>query len=183
MVVSNDGELIAYGAGVPPAFVTDSGMAEIWALHVVLTETPFIPRIVTDYLGVMSVARAGTAAATSVSSANARLWKMIAHQLDGDITQLTDHVVWMPAHQTAAAIGTRLKSDSRTITSLDFRANRLVDRLALHFATQSREAKWGEVMVSRTKAAAKHALMALGKVTLEASNHKVNVVGTAALAS
>ena len=177
VVVSSDGELIAYGAGVPPAFVTDSGMAEIWALHVVLAETPFIPRVVTDYLGVISVAKTGTAAATAASSANARLWKMIAHQLDGDITQLSSRVVWMPAHQTAAVIGTRLKSDNRTVTSLDFRANRLVDKLALHFAAQSQEAKWGEVMVSSTKAAAKHALMAFGKVTFEANNHKIEVVG------
>ena len=177
VVVSDEGELVAYGAGVPPAFVTDSGMAEVWALITVLAESPAIPRIVTDYLGIISTAKAGTSLATAAGAANARLWKMIAHRLDGDITQLAGRVVWMPAHLAAAAISVRLKSDNRTITCLDFRANRLVDKLALHMATQSREAKWGEVMVSSSRAAAKHALTLLGQVTSAANNHKVNVVG------
>ena len=106
-----------------------------------LAEAPFIPRIVTDYLGILNTAKSGTAAATSPSSAIARLWKMIAHRLDGDITQLANHVVWMPAHQSAAAIGSRYKRNNPAISCLDFRANRLVDKLALHFAAQSKGAK------------------------------------------
>ena len=175
VVVSDEGDLVAYGAGIPPAFVLDSGMAEVWALYTVIAEAPFIPRVVTDYLGIVSTARAGTTIATSSQSANARLWKMIAHRLDGDISQLADHVAWMPAHQSAAAIGTRYKSNNRAVSCLDFRANRLVDKLALHCATQSKEAKWGEVMVCSTKAATKHSLKLLGKVTYEANNHAVIV--------
>ena len=102
---------------------------------------------------------------------------MIAHRLDGDITQLVDHVVWMPAHLTSAGIGNRYKSNNKAISCIDFRGNRLVDKLALHSAAQSPEAKWGEVVVSSTKVAAKHALVSLGRVTFAATNHKVEAVG------
>ena len=105
VVVSKEGDLVAYGAGIPPDFVTDSGMAELWAVYTAVAMTPGQHDVVTDCLGILETARRGTAAATTAGSPNARLWKMMAARLDGDISRLADHLVWMPAHQTTAAIG------------------------------------------------------------------------------
>ena len=173
VVVSTSGELLGYGAGTPPDFVTDSGMAEIWAVYSVVAMSPGVPRIVTDYKGIIDTSSRGTAAATTAACPNARIWKMIASCLDSDISTLCEQVIWMPAHLGTAAIGCRTKSNGKEMTSLDWRANRLVDKLALFSSVQTLDAKRGELLVHSAKAAAKHALARLGQVTHEANNHKV----------
>ena len=134
---------------------------------------PFVPNIVTDCKGILDTASRGTAAATAAGSANARIWNILAGYLDGDVSKLADTLVWMPAHQPTSAIGYRVKSDGREMTSLDWRANRLVDHLALHLASPSSDALKGEKLVKSAKAAARHALALLGQVTHKANNHEV----------
>ena len=99
VVVSDAGDLVAFGAGVPPSHVTDSGMAETWAVWIVLEMCSVTPRIITDCLGILNTARSGTALATTGRSPNARTWNLIKQALDGDVTVLADELVWMPAHQ------------------------------------------------------------------------------------
>ena len=131
-------------------------MAATWAVLTVLTLCPCTPQIVTDCLGILDAAKKGTHAASAASFANARLWRMIARRFDGDVSKLGQHLVWMPAHQGQSAIGTRVKSNGRLMTSVDFRANRLVDKLALHFAPPSAGAAAGRKLVASTKIAASH---------------------------
>ena len=142
-------------------------------MYTVVAMSPFIPRVVTDYKGIIDTSSRGTAAATTASCPNARIWNMMAASLDSDISVLREQVIWMPAHQTTAAIGSRIKSDGKEVSSLDWRANRLVDKLALFSAVQSLAARNVEELVHSAKAAARHALARLGQVTHEANNHKV----------
>ena len=90
--------------------------------------------------------------------------------MDGDVTTLADKLVWMPAHQSKAAIGSRFKSDGCRLSSLDYRANRLVDKLALYKAEDNAQARQGEKLVRDVRRAAKVALATLGQVTWAANN-------------
>ena len=175
-VVSDEGDLVAYGAGIPPSFVNDSGMAETWAVWMTIQLCPRQPRIVTDCKGVLDMARAGTAVATAGSSANARIWNLIAQALDQNVTKLADTLVWMPAHQGTGAIGSRYKSNGTRLSCIDFRANRLVDKLALYSTTQTEQARESEKLVNQVKGAAKVALATLGQVTWTANNCKTTEV-------
>ena len=123
----------------------------------------------------MTTARAGTAAATAGSNPNARIWHMITQALDGDVTKLADKLVWMPAHQGTSAIGYIIKSNGKRLSSIDYRANRLVDKLAAHYAKLSPKAKAGEKLVNDVKMAATSALATLGEITWAANNCKTKV--------
>ena len=79
-------------------------------------------------------------------------------------------MVWRPAHQNAAAIGHRIKSNGKRLSCIDFRANRLVDKLAAHFAKPSLKAKEGEKLVNDIRVASTCALATLGQVTWAANN-------------
>ena len=52
--------------------------------------------------------------------------------MDGSINRLAKDglLVWMPAHQTSAAIGVQTLSNGDKLSATDWRANRLVDALA-----------------------------------------------------
>ena len=151
VVVSDSGELIAFGAGIPPSHVTDSGMAEAWALWKVIEMCPHTPRIVTDCLTLLNVAECGTALATNGRSPNARIWRLIARAMDGDVTKLKDCLVWMPAHQSTAAISCRYKSNGHRLNSMDYRANRLVDKLAGYRIKKNYHVRKGEQISKRHK--------------------------------
>ena len=81
----------------------------------------------------------------------------------------------MPAHQSTAAIGNRIKSDGRMLNSVDFRANRLVDKLALHITENNIKARQMEKLVKEVRKAAKAAMATLGQVTWAANNCKLTV--------
>jgi hypothetical protein len=169
--------LVVYGAGIPPGHVTDSGMAELWAVWTAIEMSPAVPRITTDCLGILNTARAGTAAAIAAGNMNARIWRLIAGALDGDITTLDGKLVWMPAHQNQKAIGERFKSNGHRISNIDFRANRLVDKLAAHRHERNAAADKGKQLVKQVRSAAKTALATLGQVTWAANNCEMKVVG------
>ena len=65
-----------------------------------------------------------------------------------------------------------MKSNNRLMTSLDWRANRLADKLALFLNPPTPLEKAGEDLVKSAKAAAKYKLSLLGRVTHEANNYK-----------
>ena len=132
VVAAKNGELVAWGYGAPPHHITDSGLAEAWALQQVLTMVPETLQIFTDCFGLRKTAEAGLAAATTAASPAARIWNMIGNVLDGDLTSLaaSDGLQWIPAHLSFHAIGKQHVHGRSELTSLQWRSNRLVDALA-----------------------------------------------------
>ena len=132
VVATRGGRLVAWGSGIPPDTVDSSAAAEAWALLDCLQSTHNLPRVTTDCASLRSTAAAGKAKATDASNPLARIWCAVAAALDGRTERLvsTGALVWMPAHKSAAAIGAAMKSSGTTLTTLDWRANRLADFLA-----------------------------------------------------
>jgi hypothetical protein len=172
VVVAADGSLAAYGSGVPPWWCMSAAATEAWALYTALAQCPFMPALRTDCLGLLSTAEGGTARATAADKPLARAWVGIAATLDGDITQLVRRrrLVWLPAHQSATAIGNRTLSNGKEMTALDWRANRLVDALAKMAAAVGRMPKALSRLLDSGKAACRHAAALLGVVTHAANN-------------
>ena len=83
-------------------------------------------------MALLTTARSGTAQATHHSRPLARIWTQIGQSLDGTLDDLTGNrnLVWLPAHQTTSAIQKKVLSNGRYMTTVDWRANRLVDALA-----------------------------------------------------
>ena len=107
VVVGADGSLLAFGAGSPPGWCTTAAAAEAWALQEVLQASPEPPCMRTDCQTLLSTLRAGVEAAVDPKRPLARIWKRIAHVLDGDFQALHEagRLVWMPAHCTLSAVG------------------------------------------------------------------------------
>ena len=131
VVVSKAGDLVAWGNGVPPKWTASVADAETWAVAKVLSLNPAPPAVVTDCMSVLHVARAGKARAGSAAMPLARVWSYVLRPLDGDPSALTgDRLTWMPAHKSAKGFRKYKRSDGKTVSSVDWRANRLVDVLA-----------------------------------------------------
>ncbi len=130
VVVSTLGDLLAYGNGVPPQWVHDAAGGEMWAVYTVAQLNPTMPAVVTDCLGIVRKLMDGLAADTTAKKRLARIWNMLSHILDGDAEPVLELVRWMPAHQAAHAIGRVLDSRGQPLTTIMWRATRLVDALA-----------------------------------------------------
>ena len=135
---ADNSDLIAWGGRGPPAWVDSASAAEAWALATVKMHAPWSPKILTDCLGLLHAAEAGVAAATRSCKQLARTWAVIANHLDGDISSMVSdkRLRWMPAQQSVGATGVATKSDGKPITSLEWRANGLVDAIAKHEASK-----------------------------------------------
>ena len=103
----------------------------------VLTQCPFVPPIRTDCQALLTIALAGNASATHHDRLLARVWSKIAHIVGDDLASIVSsgQVVWMPAHKSHLAVGVAVKSNGQLLTTIDWRANRLVDSLAKAAAT------------------------------------------------
>jgi len=132
VVVAPDGSLVACAMGSPPDWITNSVAAEGWALLEALRATPFPPNITTDCLGLIRQLESGLRDATLPIRPLARLWTLIARELDGVVPDnwLHERFNWMPSHLARGAIGSTVKSCGGVVTPVDFRANRLADALA-----------------------------------------------------
>ena len=133
----------------------------------------------TDCLSLVKTAKQGVEAAIAPSRQLGRIWVCIANILDGDLTTLerTNLLVWQPAHQTVQAIGQRHGSDGKKITTVDWRANRLVDALAKQAAEQVRATKEARNLIQSGREAVRHAACNLGQITFAANNHKAERMG------
>jgi hypothetical protein len=178
-VTSPAGDLLGTARGNPPQWCSTAAAAEAWALLEVLRLSPTPPKMRTDCLSLVKTAKLGAEAATAPSRLLARIWVCVANILDGDLTALerTNLLVWQPAHQTLQAIGQRHGSDGKKITTIDWRANRLVDALAKQAAEQVRATKEARTLVQSCREAVRHAACCLGQVTFAANNHKADRVG------
>ncbi len=175
-VVYDDGHLVAYGCGRPPAWVTTAAGAEAWAYCMVLSMTPAPPRVVTDCLEVCKTLAAGKRAATAGRKRLARVWVRIHTVLEGDVASALSKLNWMPAHGTSASIGRALKLDGTVVTALEWRANRLVDALAKHAAAFDRVPQRTLEAVSHAGRLAEYSAALLGTVTECANNWKQETV-------
>ncbi len=169
--------LVAYGGGCPPWWCRTAAAAEAWALYMVLALNPDVPTIKTDCLALLNTAQAGLVAAMTASKKLARVWGLIGTVLDGNLSHLADAtiLVWLPAHLGFNAVSRRVLSNGRLYTTLDWRANRLVDALAKAFANDMAAPKSLMDVVLSARVAQKHSLALLGCVTHRANNHVVAV--------
>ncbi len=174
-VVAESGALIGHGLGWPPSWVTTAAAAEAWALSVVLSLVPFPPQLRTDCLALLQTAKEGTQKATHHSKPLARIWKRIAESMDVNVSELVvgGKLVWFPAHLTHKAIGEAKGSNGRRLSAVDWRANRLVDKLAKAAAMALQHSKHILGLLPSAEAAAAHATCLLGIVTHRANNHEV----------
>ena len=134
-----------------------------------------MPRwIVTDCLGLKKTAAGGAGAATAAKKHLARVWANIASSLDNKIEQLVDAkvLIWMPAHQSASAIGRAMKSNANPVTARDYRANRLVDGLAKLAASEGAAPKDTIRLIDSAECLVRHAAAQLAVATHNANNSK-----------
>ena len=132
--------------------------------------------IVTDCLGLLRTAEAGFAAATSPKMANARIWGLIGELMDGQASQLRRALVWMPAHTSIDQCIHRLRSDLRTVSATDWRANQLADVLAKSAAVDDSRRRAAARYINTSKRALLHHAVILGMATHGANNHRVSRV-------
>ena len=172
-MVSEQGDLLAYGLGWPPTWCSTAASAEAWALHTVLDVCPFPPQLRTDCMALLSAAASGTARVTHHSRPLARIWKAIGFTLGCDVVTLVKNelLAWMPAHQSLRTIGEAKLSNGRRLTAIDWRSNRLVDALAKVAAKEMQASKDTLSLLASAEAAAGHAAALLGVVTHAANNH------------
>ena len=173
VVISDAGDLVAWGNGVPPEWCDSASAAEAWALCQVLrSATPFVPRVLTDCLGLLQTVDKGASAACSANMRLARTWHHIAQFLNNDLSLLCRQgsLTWMPAHQPESSIGRACKSNGRTLTALEWRANRLVDTLAKAAANKGAPPRSHVQLLVSAEALVKHKLGQLGAATHAANN-------------
>jgi len=175
VVISPDGDVCGMCHGAPPSWVTNAAGAEGWAMYTALRSCHQPPRIVTDCLGLVTQLERGLADGMAPHRPLARLWCLIAATLDNAVPQewLRDKLAWMPAHTSRAAVGRWLKSNGRPVSLRDWRANRLVDKLAKLAAGCRAPPKDLLKLLQTASTAAEHAGACLGLATHAANSYKV----------
>ena len=178
VVATRAGRLLGYGLGWPPSWCSTAAAAEAWALQTVISVCPFPPDMRTDCESLLKTASAGTQHATKASRPLARVWRLIADTMGTDVSTLmtTGLLVWVPAHLSHSAVGEAKLSDGSRLTPVDWRANRLVDKLAKIAAGAHCEPQNVLDLVESLDAATAHAAALLGIVTHTSNNHRVTEV-------
>jgi hypothetical protein len=148
-------------------------------LHQVLAQSEFVPSMRTDCLALIATAAAGVERATNPRKQLARIWSLVAKILDGNLQQLANHcmLVWMPAHNSPAAIGEVKMSNGARLTHVDWRANRLADGLAKLAAADGAPPTALLRLLRSAQAAVEHFARLLGRVTYAANHHVVQEIG------
>jgi len=175
VVVDADGTLLAMAHGISPSWIKDAAGAEVWAFYVALQLSPTPPRIVTDCKNITETLLAGVHVACEAKCPLARTWRMVAHILEdsGDTAAACKQTIWMPSHGSLASVGTVLKSNCTPVSTLDWRANRLVDALAKKAAAEFRLPAEIRHLLGNAEDTLERALAQLGFVTHCANNLKV----------
>ena len=124
---------------IPPPWIDSIPGAEAWALFTVLRMCHTLPAVTTDCLGNRRTLLEGKEAATRADRPLARVWNAIFSCCeDALISQLDAMLTWCPAHTSWATVGSKLRSDQRPLTVLDWRANALADAAAKLAANSAR---------------------------------------------
>ena len=174
VVTDRHSNLLAWGHGIPPQWITDAAGAEAWALALVTKMCPAAPRIITDCKGLLGEA---AAASTNCSAKKklARTWRHILQACDGDTSRvIKNHCLnWMPAHTSAANATERKMASGKEVSIIDWRANTLADHLARNAAESSAPPKRTVRLVKDAVEMVKCAAAKLGMITWAANNHEV----------
>ncbi len=172
VLVSKCGSVLAFGNGRPPGWIIDSAGAECWAYFCVIGMSLFVPHVVADCLGILSMLTLGKTAATLATRPLARVWGLIFHTLDMEVASslVNNDIVWMPAHGPAQSIGKKLKSNGHPVSAIDWRANRLVDFLARLAACTDQVPHAASKLYKQAHQAAEYFAASLGAVAF-AANH------------
>eukprot|EP00973_Karenia_brevis_P028832 3976139-Karenia_brevis.AAC.1 len=177
VVASPNNDLIAYGRGIPPCWVKDAAGAEAWAFAMILRMCPELPHTATDCLNIVSTLSRDRGKATAASSPLARIWVAAFSILDdfGCTAEDLAKVKWIPAHTGQGSIGQVVASDSKPLTALQWRANRLADLLAKSAARPHRLPLDARKTLKIAREALEYSLAKLGAVTHAANNCKAAV--------
>jgi len=167
------GVIIAIACGKPPEFVRNAAGAEAWALRIVLANAVQAPRITTDCLGLVNQVGRGLEDATAAHKPLARIWKLIASSLDFTVPcgWVNKDFKWMPAHTSRSAVGVAIRSDGCPVTYLDWRFNRLVDKVAKTAAAKGRAPLAQRRLVAEACQAVEFSAALLGLTTHAANNY------------
>ncbi|CAK0827955.1 unnamed protein product [Prorocentrum cordatum] len=174
VVVSENGDLAAYGCAVPPPWIRAAAAAELWAVMLVLTIALRPPTIRTDCRALLTAAAAGTAQATQPTRMLAQVWSRVPTLVDGGISELVSagKLTWMPAHGNQTVIGTAMRSDEHVVTAIDWRANRLADVLAKAAAGGPPPCGPASALFAIAERLVAHEAAVLGAVTCAANHHE-----------
>ena len=168
--VSMEGRLLAFGEATPPCWITTIPGVEAWVLQVILSATYAQRAIVTDCLGNVNTLARGKEYATGAGRVLARVWRPIVLAAG----ERSVNLIWMPAHTTVAAVGSRRRSDGRTLSPVDHRANALADTLAKMAAELTRVPRFVMDEIANAEEAFEHAMALLGVVTRVANGLQLN---------
>ena len=87
----------------------------------------------------------------------------------------SNRLVWMPAHTTIASVGEVKMSNGSRLTTVDWRANRLVDALAKLSALEAQYLPAAIKLLKSAEKAVLYAAKLLGRVTYAANHHSITV--------
>ena len=89
---------------------------------------------------------------------------------------MSQRLVWMPAHTTASESETRVKSNGKSLTTTEWRANQLADALAKRGASSSALRTAADKVIKAAGNALVQSAARLGVVTLAANNHVTETI-------
>ena len=124
------------------------------------------PRGVTDCLGLRKTAEKGSAAARAASMKH-----LGAHGWEYPGAVRAETVGTSAAYKGTASIGNILKSDGRATTSVEWRANRLVDGLTKLAAGDGAAPRTTTTLLESAEALVRHAAAQLGAATHNTNNY------------
>ena len=165
-VVGPEGEYMSAAYGVPPKWLTTIQGAELWAVQMALQHVTFPESLYTDCDSVRLGTRMGREWANSPKRRLARVWNVIYGQLEDE----HDLVHWMPAHTSAASIGSVCCSNGQEVDELKWDSNQLVDILAKEGADFIRLTPYERGSLIRREAHITELAVFVGKLTHAANS-------------
>ena len=176
IVLTKKGTLVGIGHGAPPSWVRTAAGSEAWALSFVVSTAAVVPTIFTDCLGLLHTVTAGVSTAIGADRVQARIWKLIAHHVDGDFSALLNQLIWLPAHKTLDQALQSCMSNGRPVTNMHWRANRLADMVAKGAAARGKH-DWSIIrFLESARALVHYKAVTLAEATCVANNCPINQV-------
>ena len=164
---------VAIATATPPEWIDTIPGAEAWSLSAVLAMCCRFPEVLTDCLGNRRTLLSGRGDATAASRPLARVWSAIFACCEDSLLQELDAMLtWGPAHTSWASLGTRLKSNGRPLTAVDWRANGIADAAAKMAASRHRAPAYIRQRYAEAVAAHRFGAAVAGVACWEANHHK-----------
>ena len=173
VAVDQSGNHIAAASGIPPSWIDSISGAEAWALLMAARAAAPGSVYVTDSLNCADAYRKGVKWALAPCRPLARVWRLLFSTLRPVVGSTNGQplITWMPAHTTAASVGTVRKSDDTWLTKTDQEANAVADALANAAAHGVRVLVATRAAIAATYSVTYHAAQFLGRATFAANHH------------